>query len=120
MSRRFTIDEHLILRIENETRDLASDCKWIPGLVLTEDDFKCQLFLRLLRLPGADQSYQSEDGLWASPVHAEVKWFDENKKLTLEAGYNNHRLVTFACSGVAKGFSPAVEAVRLLGGCRRD
>jgi hypothetical protein len=83
MSRRFTIDEHLIPRIENEIRDLASDCKWIPGLVLTEDDFKCQLFLRLLRLPGADQSYQSEDGLWASPVHAEVPWFDENNRLTL-------------------------------------
>ncbi len=84
MSRRFTIDEHLIPRIENEIRDLASDCKWIPGLVLTADDFKCQLFLRLLRLPGADQSYQSEDGLWASPLHAEVPWFDKSHNLRLK------------------------------------
>jgi hypothetical protein len=83
MSQQFTIDEHLILRIENEIRDLASECKRIPGLVLTEDDLKCQLFRRLLRLLGPDQSYQSEDGLWASPVHAEVPWFDEKNKLTL-------------------------------------
>lgn len=80
---RFTIDEHLIPRIENEIRDLANDCNRIPGLVLTEDDLKCQLFRRLLRLPGADQIYQSEDGLWASPVHTEVPWFDENDKLRL-------------------------------------
>lgn len=84
MSQQFTIDEHLILRIENEIRDLANDCSRDRGLVLTEDDLKCQLFRRLLlRLPSADKSYLSEDRELASPVHAEVPWFDEHHKLTL-------------------------------------
>lgn len=94
---RFTIDEHLIPRIENEIRDLANDCKRIPGLVLTEDDLKCQLFRRLLRLPGADQIYQSEDGLWASPVHTEVPWFDENDKLTLRPDITIAVLSRYPC-----------------------
>lgn len=82
-SEQFTIGAHLIPLIENEIRNLADSCKETPGLVLTEDDFKCQLTRRLLRLPGADQSYLSEDSCWASPLHSEVPWFDEHDKLTL-------------------------------------
>lgn len=60
-SEQFTIGAHLIPLIENEIRNLADSCKEVPGSVLTEDDFKCQLFRRLLWLPGADQSYLSEE-----------------------------------------------------------
>lgn len=82
-SEQFTIDEDLIGRIENEISSLADTCKEVPGLVLTEDDLKCRLFQRLLRLLSVNQLYQSEDDGWASPLHAEVPWFDEDYRLTL-------------------------------------
>jgi hypothetical protein len=78
------IGPHLISLIETAILDLAREYLGVPGLILTEDDLKCQLFHRILQLPGMDQTYQTADpGVLGSRVHAEVPWFDEEDRLRL-------------------------------------
>ena len=78
------IGPHLIPKIERAINDLASEYMRVPGLILTEDDLKCQLFHRLSHIPELEGSSETVDsGTLASLVHAEVPWFDENSQLKL-------------------------------------
>src|SRR5437870_5397714 len=78
------INCQVLSRIQRAIDDLAEEYRRTPGLVLTEDDLKCQLFHRLIKLPELQGSYESADpGTFASMVHTEVAWFDETGKLRL-------------------------------------
>jgi hypothetical protein len=111
--------ERIIRKIEVEYRDNQ-------GLILTEDDIKCLLFqeLQILFRFGNQVHYRQyqqnvqqrlrdlppwrcptiDDGIYASPVHAEIAWFDEREKLTIRPDITilepQHLSITHGLNGV--------------------
>ncbi len=78
------VDGRTALEVERAIACLADEYARVPGLILTEDDLKCQLFRRLAHLHGLDSAVTSADeGILASPIHTEVPWFDETNSLRL-------------------------------------
>lgn len=79
------IGPDLVPRIDQVIQELLEHYRRVPGLILTEDDLKCQLFHLLLRLPElADETETADEGVFGSKVHTEVSWFDENNRLSLK------------------------------------
>ena len=57
----------------------------VPGLILTEDDLKCHLFLELSKTPAFSTPIQTQENhILATPIHTEVSWFDEEQRLTIK------------------------------------
>jgi hypothetical protein len=57
----------------------------VPGLILTEGDLKCHLFLELSKsLPFSSPIQTQEDHIRATPLHTEVSWFDKEGLLTIK------------------------------------
>ncbi len=88
--------EHIIKRIEEDYRKTK-------GLILTEDDLKCLIYSklkgcfqatehRLLRHTLSSNTGSGlrwrmntlDEGIYASPVHTEVAWYDDHDKLTIK------------------------------------
>ncbi len=62
--------------------DVKSDFALNPAIILTEDDLKCLIFHRLYEL--FDHSEETMNStIKGSPLHSELKFFDENGKLFL-------------------------------------
>ncbi|WP_322489410.1 hypothetical protein [Chloroflexus sp.] len=55
----------------------------VPGLILTESDLKCVLYKELSDIPFLTQPAMTYDCLYATPIHTEVSWFDEQGALTI-------------------------------------
>lgn len=106
------ITESLKNIIERIIRQIELQYRNNQGLILSEDDLKCLIYKKLnqlflyrgrlfhsnrfqsLNLRGIQPEVQLEglpkwraqtidDGFYASPVHAEIPWFDENNRLTI-------------------------------------
>ncbi|RYD59142.1 MAG: hypothetical protein EOP56_02620 [Sphingobacteriales bacterium] len=76
------ITKQLADTILREIDILESDYRSNQGMILTEDDLKCNLFARLKNiLP--EQSPTFNPGVNGSMLHSEVKFFDEHGKLSL-------------------------------------
>ena len=57
----------------------------VPGLILTESDLKCHLFIELSKWPEFSTPIQTQEGgIFATPLHTEVSWFDKNEQLTIK------------------------------------
>lgn len=75
---------HVLPQVRGLIRELASQFKDVPGLLLNEDDLKCQLVARLATIDTLRNPVESADpGYFASAVHSEVPWFDEDGHLTM-------------------------------------
>lgn len=76
------INQQLVNTILNEIAELEREYQLSQGLILTEDDLKCHLFSKIKSiLPQAMPTLNTE--ILGSPLHSEVKFFDEEDKLTL-------------------------------------
>jgi hypothetical protein len=72
----------LIEEIVTEINNLEQEFRRSKGLILSEDDLKCHLFRKIY--PLLDHCQQTMDiNIFASPLHTEIKFFDENGKLSL-------------------------------------
>lgn len=79
---RVKINSQLIKLILHELENLAHEYLKHKALILTEDDLKCHLFRRIYSiLP--DSSKTINDGITGHSLHSEVKFYDENSKLSL-------------------------------------
>lgn len=77
-----SINQELVDRIIKELQSLESEFQEHKALLLTEDDLKCHVFKRIHSLiPDNTQTVDSD--VSGSALHSEVKFFDENGKLTL-------------------------------------
>jgi len=71
--------------VEEKIRDLEREFQQCQGLILTEDDLKCLVFGKLMEIPDLSEKEITLDTyISASPVHAEVSWYDDNRKLTIK------------------------------------
>ncbi len=78
----FEQDIQVITEILN---DLEKDFQEVKGLILTEDDLKCQLYSRLLRNPNFSLPRETNEcNVLANSIHTEVSWFDDNGKLKIK------------------------------------
>lgn len=78
------IDEATVAEIERAIEELAQDFRETPGLLLTEDDLKCQLTAKFYRIGHLGVPVASFDpDIRATAIHTEVPWFDEYGKLRL-------------------------------------
>jgi len=77
-----SINEEFIDRIITELQNLEREFQAHKALLLTEDDLKCHVFKRIHSfIP--DNSQTIDSGISGSALHSEVKFFDEDGKLTL-------------------------------------
>ncbi|PWK72896.1 hypothetical protein LX99_04226 [Mucilaginibacter oryzae] len=76
------IDKDLVDRVLVEIDELEKEYQACQGLILTETDLQANLFSRLKRL--FNDSYETINrGTFGSPLHTEVKFFDQIGKLTM-------------------------------------
>lgn len=76
------INDLLVDRILGQLQDLEAEFQRHKALLLTEDDLKCHVFKRIHSfIP--DNSQTMDADVSGSALHSEVKFFDENGKLTL-------------------------------------
>lgn len=71
--------------IQTVVESVYAKAKQIPGLILTEGDLKCHLFLELAKSPEFSSPVQTQENhILATPLHTEVSWFDKDEKLTIK------------------------------------
>jgi hypothetical protein len=76
------IDQQLVGAILGEIAQLEKAYQFSQGMILSEDDLKCHLFSRISALfTSAVPTLNT--GILGSALHAEIKFFDEDNKLTL-------------------------------------
>lgn len=75
------INETLVEKIIDFLQEIAGEYQKVQGLILTEDDLKCLLFSKLYKYLSA--AVTIDDGVSASAIHSEVKFYDEDGLLTL-------------------------------------
>lgn len=66
--------------------EIEQDYRSSPGLILSEDDAKCLLFGKIqLLLAGRGQSrgVTAQESVFASPLHTEIKFLDQNGALSI-------------------------------------
>lgn len=69
--------------IETKIRELETEFQNSQGLILSEDDLKCNVFRKIY--PLFQHSLDTMDqGIKGSQLHTEVKFFDENDALTIK------------------------------------
>jgi hypothetical protein len=74
--------EELFEIVSEEVEGLKQEYQICQGMILTEDDLKCNLFARLKpRVPTGQRTINPN--VVGSALHSEVKFFDEDNKLTL-------------------------------------
>ena len=79
------ITEATVCEVKRVIDNLAKEFCKVRGLLLTEDDLKCQLFAKLKEIPGIGKPKKSADpDVLAPSIHAEISWFDERGQLALK------------------------------------
>ena len=78
------IDKRLLRKIEAEIDAIGDLFSATPGSILTEDDLKCLLFSRLIRVPQLQEPLETQEpGIRATSLHAEIPWFGVDKKMSI-------------------------------------
>ena len=67
--------------IENAIERVKQKFIRTPHIFLTEDDLRCNLYSELIKEDYLCEIIKTEDGNDSIPIHAEVRWYGENKKL---------------------------------------
>jgi hypothetical protein len=75
------INEALVNKIIEFLKELEHTFQKSQGLILTEDDLKCLLFSKLYHHLSHEQTI--DKNVFASAIHSEVKFYDEEGHLTL-------------------------------------
>jgi hypothetical protein len=71
-------------QIERVINLLKCEYSRAPASILTEDDLKCLLYAKLIRLVAFRRRIATRDGhILGSAVHAELSWYDENRRLRI-------------------------------------
>jgi hypothetical protein len=71
--------------IEKKIKEIADEYKKTKGLILTEDDLKCLLYRKLMKIPELSSPKATKNpSILANSIHTEVSWYDKNKKLTIK------------------------------------
>jgi len=71
--------------IEDKIKEIEDEFQQTQGLILTEDDLKCLLYMKLMEIPKLSKMTRTKDPhIFANSIHTEVSWYDENKKLTIK------------------------------------
>mgnify|MGYP001182291918 CR=1 FL=1 len=68
--------------IIEKLQEIEKEYKMSQALILSESDFKCHLFRKLYTMLNHSQKTMDLN-VSGSPLHTEIKFFDENGKLTL-------------------------------------
>lgn len=78
------IDENIKKLIEQKIAEIEKEYQQTQGLILTEDDLKCVLYGKLMQIFELSNSKETRDqhNIYATFVHTEVSWYDQNNKLT--------------------------------------
>ena len=76
------INLELVNKIRYVIADLEREYQECQGLILSEDDLKCNLFRKIYPLFLAPEKKSikentMDDGVFGSPLHAEIKFYDE-------------------------------------------
>jgi hypothetical protein len=80
-----TLDFSLRPIIEAKIKEIEREYQQSQGLILTEDDLKCLLYGKLMEIPGLSEKRITLDpNISAHSIHAEVSWYDDNRKLTIK------------------------------------
>jgi hypothetical protein len=72
--------------IESFVRDIEHDYQHTQGLILSEHDAQCLLYSKIsAHLASADYSRleTADQGVWASPLHTEINFLDDNNELLI-------------------------------------
>ena len=78
------IDLGTVDKLKVAIEDLAREWRDAPGLLLTEDDLKCHLMAKFAGIEDLGVAVESADvGVYATAVHAEIPWFDDQDQLRL-------------------------------------
>jgi len=75
------INDALVEKIIGFLKEIENEFQKVQGLILTEDDLKCLLFSRLYG--SLSPAATIDNGVSASAIHSEVKFYDEEGLLTL-------------------------------------
>jgi len=82
---RMTLDFSIKPIIERKIKEIEKEYQKSQGLILTEDDLKCLLYRKLMETPELSKKKITQDpNIFATSVHAEVSWYDKNRKLTIK------------------------------------
>jgi len=80
-----TLDFSVRPIVEAKIKEIEREFQQSQGLILTEDDLKCLLYGKLMEIPGLSEKRTTLDAnISATSVHAEVSWYDDNRKLTIK------------------------------------
>ena len=81
--------QHLLVDdIELIVREIEDEFQKSKGLILTEDDLKCHLFRKLHDIIKNHSEFTLDNDIKASPLHTEIKYFDENDELLIRPDIN--------------------------------
>lgn len=79
------IDSSLYSQIIELIDQIEIEYRENQGLILTEDDLKCLIYLRLSQLDNLNKYEETLDkGIKANSVHAELSWYNSEKKLAIK------------------------------------
>jgi hypothetical protein len=67
--------------IESAIRVLINDFKRNPNKYLTENDVRCVLVNKLIKIREFNELQSTEDGSRSIPIHTEVRWYGQYGKL---------------------------------------
>ena len=70
-------------QIEQKIDELLGEFRANPEIVLTEDDVRCQLYMKLKSVRELSELCETADGggVRSLPLHTEVRWYGDNGKL---------------------------------------
>jgi hypothetical protein len=75
----------LLPQLDRVIDEIGEEYHAVPGLILTEDDLKCLLYMKLTAMPGLSEPLRTQDRhIRGTPVHAEVSWYGENRTLCIK------------------------------------
>ena len=74
-----TLKDSIISEILNISHEYQKN----QGLILSEDDLKCHIFRKIYDLIPDHSMRTHNKGITGSPLHSEIRFYDENGKLSL-------------------------------------
>ena len=74
-----TLEDNII----REIRNISDEYQKNQGLILSEADLKCHIFRKIYDLITNHNMITHDPGITASPLHSEIRFYDEDGKLRL-------------------------------------
>lgn len=86
MGPRMILDNEIKKLIEQRIEEIEKEYQQTQGLILTEDDLKCQICMELNQIPNLSKPERTNNAqnVYAANVHTEISWYDLNDKLAIK------------------------------------